>query len=589
LRKDIANGERVIAYFSMEIGLDAEMPTYSGGLGVLAGDTIRSAADLNVPMVAITLLYRKGYFYQRISAEGWQTEDPVEWVVEDFLQEMPERASVNIEGRTVLIRSWKLDVKGVAGFTVPVYFLDTNLPENSAGDRTLTDVLYGGDSFYRLCQEVILGIGGVRILRAQGYDAITRFHMNEGHAALLTVELLGEEVQKAINAKVSRNEIEAVRQQCIFTTHTPVPAGHDQFPIELVRRAFGMRNDFWDLQDPFILDLAARVFGFLDVNEGINNSSETNLNLTLLALNMSRYVNGVAKKHSEISRLMFAEYEINSITNGVHAATWAGASFQRLYDEFIPGWRNDNFNFRYALGIPKRRIWDAHMEQKKQLIERVNRGTNLGMGVDVFTIGFARRSASYKRGDLFFTDIERLKAICEHSGPIQMIYAGKAHPQDRSGKEIIQRIYQARELLKKEIKIAYLENYDIDMAKMITSGVDLWLNTPQPPLEESGTSGMKAALNGVPSLSILDGWWIEGCIEGLTGWSIGRTGAEEVPGEALSDDARSLYTQLEQVILPLYYRDRDRFLEVMRHCIAINGSFFNTQRMIQQYVLNAYF
>ena len=590
LRKDISNAERAIAYFSMEIGIDAEMPTYSGGLGVLAGDTIRSAADLNLPMVALTLLHRKGYFYQRIGANGQQTEEPVEWVVDDFMQEMPERASVTIEERTVVIRPWKFEVKGVGGSNVPIYFLDTNLPENSEWDRTLTDFLYGGDQHYRLCQEAILGIGGVRILRALGYGQIKRFHMNEGHAALLTLELLDEEIQRDGRTTVARNDIEAVRQKCIFTTHTPVPAGHDQFPIELVRRVFGSREGFWNFQDPFFLDLATRVFGFIDVHGDINNASETRLNMTRLALNMSHYVNGVAKKHGEISKLMFAEYDINSITNGVHAATWAGVSFQRLYDEFIPGWRNDNFNFRYALSIPKAMIWDAHMEQKKKLIEHVNRESNLGMGVDVLTIGFARRSASYKRGDLFFTDIERLKSIGEKSGPIQMIYAGKAHPNDWSGKELIQRIYQARDVLKKEIKIAYLENYDIDLGKMITSGVDVWLNTPLPPLEASGTSGMKAALNGVPSLSILDGWWIEGCIEGLTGWSIGSSGKDGVEQSGdRPDDALSLYDNLERVIIPIYYHDRDQFIEVMRHCIAINGSFFNTHRMVQQYVLNAYF
>ena len=590
LNKDISSTERVIAYFSMEIGLDAEMPTYSGGLGVLAGDTIRSAADLNIPMVALTLLHRKGYFYQRIGADGWQTEEAVEWVVDDYMQEMPERASVMIERRTVAIRPWKFEVKGVGGFTVPVYFLDTDLPENAEWERTLTDFLYGGDQHYRLCQEVVLGVGGVRILRALGYyGQIKRFHTNEGHAALLTMELLDEEIQREGRAAVSRSDIEAVRQKCIFTTHTPVPAGHDQFSVDLVRTVLGSRKDFWDLKDPFLLDLATRVFGFIDVHGNIGDVSGAKLNMTRLALNMSHYVNGVAKKHGEISRLMFAGYDINSITNGVHAVTWTGTSFQRLYDEFIPGWRNDNFNFRYALSIPKEMIWDAHVEQKKRLIEHVNRENNVGMGVDTLTIGFARRSASYKRGDLFFTDIERLKNLSAKSGHIQVIYAGKAHPQDRSGKEAIQRIYQAGDALKKDIRIAYLANYDIDLGKMITSGVDIWLNTPLPPFEASGTSGMKAALNGVPSLSILDGWWIEGCIEGLTGWSIGDEGDGVKQSGDKSGDALSLYDKLERVIIPLYYHDRDHFIDVMLHCIAINGSFFNTHRMIQQYVLNAYF
>jgi len=589
LHKDIPNVERTIAYFSMEIGIDAEMPTYSGGLGVLAGDTIRSAADLNLPMVAVTLLHRKGYFFQRISADGRQTEESVEWVVEDFHREMQKRTSVVVDGRTVRIRSWGLEVKGIGGFTVPVYFLDTNLPENSEWDRTLTDSLYGGDQDYRLCQELILGIGGVRILRALGYRQIKRFHMNEGHAAFLTLELLDEEARRHGRKTVSRSDIETVKQRCIFTTHTPVPAGHDQFPIDLVGRVLGSRNDFLDLKDIFCLDLAARVLGLTDVPKDLNNPSGAKLNMTLLALNMSHYVNGVAKKHSEISKRMFAEYDINSITNGVHAATWTGASFRKLYDEFIPGWRNDNFSFRYALSIPREMIWNAHVELKKQLIEYVNRENNLGMSVDVLTIGFARRSASYKRGDLFFSDLERLKDISTQSGHFQVIYAGKAHPHDQNGKELIRRIYQAKEALKKDIKIAYLENYDIDLGKMMTSGVDVWLNTPQPPMEASGTSGMKAALNGIPSLSILDGWWIEGCIEGLTGWSIEGDPSGISPSGEMSGDALSLYDKLERLIIPLFYHDRDRFIDVMRYSIAINGSFFNTHRMVQQYVLNAYF
>jgi starch phosphorylase len=442
--------------------------------------------------------------------------------------------------------------------------------------------------YYRLCQEIILGIGGVRILRELGYDQIKRFHMNEGHSALLTLELLEEETRRNGRTTILRSDVEAVRQKCIFTTHTPVPAGHDQFPIDLLRRVLGPKEDIWDLHDAFLHDLATRVFGLVDVRDNVNELSGTGLNMTLLALNMSGYVNGVARKHGEVARLMFAEYNIDSITNGVHAATWAGDSFQELYDEFIPGWRNDNFSFRYALSIPRERIWNAHMELKKKLIEYVNRENNLGMSVDVLTVGFARRSTSYKRGELFFTDIERLKNICAKSGRFQVLYAGKAHPQDLNGKEVIHRIYQAKEILKKEIKIAYLENYDVDLAKMMTSGADVWLNTPQPPMEASGTSGMKAALNGIPSLSILDGWWIEGCIEGLTGWSIGKAESRATPNEDRLEDALSLYDKLERIIIPLFYQDHDRFVDVMRHCIVINGSFFNTHRMVQQYVIKAY-
>jgi len=561
------NEQQKIAYFSMEIALAAEIPTYSGGLGVLAGDTIRSAADLKVPMVAVTLLYRKGYFRQRLDASGWQNEEPAGWSVEQLLEEMPGRAAVTLEGRTVQLRSWRYEVRGSGGSRVPVYLLDADLPENSDWDRTLTDFLYGGDLHYRLCQEVILGVGGVRILKALGYEAIERFHMNEGHASLLVLELLDEEIKNAGRPSITHDDIEAVRKKCVFTTHTPVPAGHDQFPMDLVQSVLG-RREVYDMKDVFCC--------------------EGRLNMTFLGFNLSHYINGVAKKHGEVSRLMFARYTIDSITNGVHAATWAAKPFKRLYDQYIPGWEQDNFSLRYALSIPKHEIWSAHIEAKTALIQHVNRETSLGMNVDALTIGFARRAASYKRADLLFQDVERLKGVVAKAGVFQVIYAGKAHPQDQGGKEVIQRIFRLKESLKNEIKIAYLENYDLEVGAMITAGADVWLNTPQPPLEASGTSGMKAALNGVPSLSILDGWWIEGCIEGVTGWSIGENGRGAEQFGDRSKDASSLYDKLEQVVVPLFYHDRDCFIDVMRHSIALNGSFFNTQRMVQQYVLKAY-
>jgi starch phosphorylase len=582
------NGVSTIAYFSMEIGLETGMPTYSGGLGVLAGDTIRAAADLKIPMVAVTLLYRKGYFYQRLDSGGWQSEEPVEWVVNDYLEPLPQRASVTIEGRTVQIRPWKYIVRGPGGSEVPVYFLDADLPENAAWDRTITDFLYGGDPHYRLCQEVVLGIGGVRMLRALEYDRIGRFHMNEGHAALLTLALLDEEARREGRMSFIREDIESVRARCVFTTHTPVPAGHDQFPMELVYRVLGHRKDFVDMEDIFSVDLASRVIshqGTFSGTESLFRAGNT-LNMTYLALNLSRYINGVTKKHGEISKLMFAGYAIDAITNGVHAPTWTSEPFMTLYDRYIPGWRQDHFSLRSALSIPRGEIWQAHMEAKKRLIRYVNQETNVGMDINVFTIGFARRATPYKRGDLLFQEIERLREITSRIGPIQILYAGKAHPQDKEGKEIIKQIFQMKELLKKEIKVAYLANHDIELGKMMTAGVDLWLNTPQPPLEASGTSGMKAALNGVPSLSVLDGWWIEGHIEGITGWAIGEKGRET--GDR-SLDASSLYDQLERAVLPLFYHERDRFIDVMRHAIALNGSFFNTHRMMQQYALNAYF
>lgn len=562
------NEEPRIAYFTMEIGLEAGMETYSGGLGVLAGDTIKAAADLKLPMLGVTLIHRKGYFYQRLDPSGWQNEAPVDWVIDDFLTEMTQRAAVTIEGRQVQIRAWKYKVVGPAGFEVPVYFLDADLGENSEWDRTLTHFLYGGDQHYRLCQEAILGIGGVRMLRALGYQNIERFHMNEGHSSLLALELLDEEARKRGRQSVTHDDIEAVRKKCVFTTHTPVPAGQDQFALELVSRVLG-RREVYDMKDVFCCD--------------------GRLNMTYLALNLSHYVNGVAKKHGDVSRLMFAGYNIDAITNGIHAATWAAESFQQLYDRYIPGWRENNFSLRYALSIPTQEIWHAHQTAKKKLMLFVNHETNVGMDVDVLTIGFGRRAATYKRADLLFTDTERLKNISSKAGRLQVIYAGKAHPQDMGGKELIRRIFQAKESLSKDIKITYLENYSIELGKMMTSGVDLWLNTPQSPLEASGTSGMKAAVNGVPSISVLDGWWIEGHIEGVTGWAIGENGRASQAASERANDAFSLYDKLEQIVAPLFYQDRDRFIDIMRHCITLNGSFFNTHRMLQEYLLKAYF
>jgi len=382
-----------VAYFSMEIALEPDIPTYSGGLGVLAGDTLRSAADLSVSMVGLTLISRKGYFRQHLDATGWQTEESVAWTPESSLHEMPAKTSVSIEGRTVQLRTWRYEVEGAGGFRVPVYLLDSDLPENSAWDRTLTDFLYGGDSHYRLCQEVILGIGGVRMLTSLGYENIQRFHMNEGHASLLGLELLEEEARKHGRECINGDDIEAVRRKCVFTTHTPVPAGHDQFPMDQAVRILGPRREFTDMKNIFCVDLADRIFGKHHQPAGTKEATdhENTLNMTYLGLNLSGYVNGVTKKHGEVSRLMFAGYVIDAITNGVHAATWTAPSFQQLYDRHIPDWRRDNSSLRYALSIPKREIRDAHFQEKQQLIRHINSVTKVALDPAVLTIGFARR------------------------------------------------------------------------------------------------------------------------------------------------------------------------------------------------------
>ncbi len=580
-------GPGKIAYFSMEIALEAALPTYSGGLGVLAGDTIRAAADMRVPMVAVSLLYRTGYFVQRLDANGWQIEAPASWDVAKYLREMRSETTLNIEGRTVHVRAWRYAVRGVSGYVVPVYFLDTDVPENSEWDRGLTRSLYGGDWYMRLCQEVVLGMGGVQMLRALSHDKIERFHMNEGHASFLILALLKEEAEKSGRTQINVADIGTVRQKCIFTTHTPVAAGHDQFPLDAVGRVLGCRENFCEM---FYPDVAPRVIGLRRYGQASQlNDTAAVVNMTYLGLNMSRYINGVAKKHGEVSRLMFAGYQIDAITNGVHVGTWTSPPFQSLYDKYIADWRQDNFSLRYAESIPRDELWAAHLVAKKELLSYASANSQIELDPEAFTIGLARRITPYKRPDLLFTDIEKLRSIVKDVGRVQILCAGKAHPREYDGKILIQQIFKMREILKHDVPVVFLADYDLDVAKRMTAGVDLWLNTPQPPLEASGTSGMKAALNGIPSLSVLDGWWIEGHLEGVTGWSIGeKDGGAQAAGDR-ARDAVSLYHKLGEVILPMFYGHRDNFIDIMRHAIALNGSFFNTQRMLQQYVVRAYF
>jgi len=554
-----------IVYMSMEIGLDPAVPTYSGGLGILAGDFLRSAADLHVPILGVTLLHRKGYFRQHLDTRGVQTEAAVDWDPARHLEALPIQVKVPIEGRTVHVRPWVYEVKGITGHSIPVYLLDTDLPENGEEDRRITDRLYGGDERYRLRQETVLGMGGVAVVHALGRGSDLLYHMNEGHSALLTLALLERRARGGDLTVLSDSDIETVRSHCVFTTHTPVPAGHDVFPLDLVRNVLGDART----------QLLERI--------GCLNGE---LNMTTLALFFSRYINGVAMKHGEVSRGMFPTFPIDAITNGVHALTWTAPSFQQLFDRFMPEWRRDNNYLRYSRGIPLHEIRNTHAECKRNLTAEILRRTGVELDDKVLTLGFARRAAVYKRAPLLFTDLGRLRRIASEVGPLQVVYAGKAHPRDEGGKQIIQDIFRAADALNGDIRVVYLENYDMTLARDLVAGVDVWLNTPLRPLEASGTSGMKAALNGVPSLSVLDGWWIEGHYEGHTGWSIGDGTEDHADPSA---EIESLYTKLENVIVPLFYGKPDKFAEVMRSTIAINGAFFNTQRMILQYLSNAYF
>ena len=549
----------------MEVGLESSIPTYSGGLGVLAGDTLRSAADLGVGMIGVTLLYRKGYFRQRISVSGAQLESPVEWSPDRALDRMAAKVSMTIEGREVAIGCWRYRIQGVGGHIVPVYLLDSDREENALPDRELTHYLYGGDERYRLCQEAILGIGGQKILAELGYGDIDVYHMNEGHSSLLSLSLLERRLATRNARRVTKNDIAAVRDRCVFTTHTPVPAGHDRFHKSLVDRVLGKAR----------MDLMASAH-VLDGDM---------LNMTKLALECSRFVNGVARIHQQVSQEMFPKYRIRSVTNGVHAVTWSAPSLQRLFDKYIPEWRHDNAYLRHAFDIPLEELVSAHRAAKRKLLDLVSATAGGALDDSVFTIGFARRATPYKRGHLLFQNLDRLRWIARHVGPFQLVFSGKAHPRDEGGKRTIRVVNEASEALDGVVKIVYIENYEMELGRVLTSGSDLWLNSPEKTREASGTSGMKAAMNGVPSLSVLDGWWLEGHVEGVTGWS-----AANYSG-ALDDDAsvaHALYDKLERVVIPLYYERPMAYAQVMRSAISLNGSFFNTQRMVSQYMTNAY-
>ncbi len=556
-----------IAYFSMEIGLTNEIPTYSGGLGVLAGDTIKSAADLKLPLVAVTLISRKGYFQQSFSQEGWQQESACEWRPEDMLELLPGKTLVTIESRDVKVQAWLFRVKSPTGGEIPVLFLDTDIPGNLPEDRAITDQLYGGDKAYRLKQEIVLGIGGARLLQTLGFQ-VRKYHLNEGHASLLTLELLNlhrRPVEDTWDERASW-DTRRVQEKCVFTTHTPVEAGHDRFPYELVNRIMG---------DVIPLDLLKELGG------------REELNMTMLALNLSHFVNGVAKKHGEVSQSLFPGFKIHAITNGIHPFTWASPYMMTLFDKYLPGWANEPELLVRIDNIPDKELLEAHAGAKAYLLQYIEETTGMTFDPKVLTVGFARRTTAYKRANMIFTSPERLLKI--GGGKLQLVFGGKAHPNDHFGKQMIQQIKQQAQAFGGDLKIVYLENYNMDLASRLIPGVDLWLNNPMRPLEASGTSGMKAALNGVPNFSVLDGWWIEGHIEGVTGWSIGPPPTETTTAVNHSDeDVEDLYDKLEKVIIPLYYNDPASWVRVMKNAIGKNAYYFNTHVMMRRYVTEAY-
>jgi glycogen phosphorylase len=559
LKKINGKNDIKIAYFSMEIALESNIKTYAGGLGVLAGDTLKSAADLGLPMIGVSLLNDQGYFKQKISSKGQQYELPSNFNFSK-LKKLKNKVKVKIGEDEIAVGVWQYLIKGQGGHIVPVYFLDSNMPENNPKYSSLTGQLYRAGKSYRLMQEIVLGRAGVKIVESLGHKEIKKYHINEGHGSLAAIELF-----KSSKKKKLKDRVEEVRSKCVFTTHTPVRAGHDIFPADFME----------EYQKDFPFNLPGLVKG-------------KKINMTKIGLYFSEYVNGVALSHLDVSKKMFPDYPIDSITNGIHSYTWTADEFKKIYDKYIPNWKHSSLSLRNAFNIPVSAIWQAHQKSKKKLLDYIYKKEGTKLSLNTFTIGFARRFTGYKRSNLLLYDIDRLLKINDTVGKIQIVYAGKAHPNDKDGKKMIKHIYEIKEKYKDRIKIVFLEGYEMDMAKLMVSGVDLWLNTPLPPNEASGTSGMKAAHNGIPHFSTLDGWWIEGYVNKKTGWAIGGRKPHLDLKELNKKDAESLYYGLEKKIVPRYYDTPSRWKETMRYTIAINASFFNTERMLQQYIQEAY-
>ncbi|MFA6194954.1 MAG: alpha-glucan family phosphorylase [Patescibacteria group bacterium] len=538
--------EPLVAYISMEIALENKIKTYAGGLGVLAGDILRSAVSLKFPMVGVTLFNRDGYFKQSIGKDGEQKELPDK---SDFLllKKMPQTVMVNIGKEKVLVGAWRYRIKDESGFCVPVYFLDTDFPENTKINRELSGSLYGGNEEYRLKQEIILGRGAIKMLEAIGHQKIEKIHLNEGHGALAAIELFLNSKQRK-----EKDKLKEVRNKCVFTTHTPIPKAQDIFSL------------------PYLLSFQSDFPGYLP-----DLVKDNAINLTKTGLYFSGFANAVSKAHQQTARNIYKNNNLQAITNGIDSLFWTAPEFKILYDKNIPGWRADNSLLKKAESLSPLDIWTTHQQAKKRLIGQLNEKYKAGLDSDVFTIAFARRFATYKRPEFIFKDLGRLLKINQERR-FQLIYAGKAHPSDMEGREMIKKINLLAKGLNQNIKIFFWEDYDLGKARLLTAGADLWLNTPLPPNEASGTSGMKAAHNGVPQASTLDGWWGEGYKKNKTGWLI----KEKQGGD--------IYDLLEKEILPLYYDFPEKWRRLMISVISRNASYFNAQRVLKEYIKRAY-
>tara|TARA_B100001113_G_scaffold353408_1_gene357637 strand:- start:595 stop:2244 length:1650 start_codon:yes stop_codon:yes gene_type:complete len=540
----------LVGYFTAEIGIWSELHTYSGGLGVLAGDHVKSAADAEINLIGVTLLYREGYGRQHIDETGNQTESFAAIDPSDHLIDTGLELTLPLDGGTLYSKIWKIEVVGVTGHVVPVYFLDTHHPENSEYHRRLGARLYGGNDDVRIRQEYLLGVGGVRLLNKMDKD-FSGLHLNEGHCSFALLELLNQGWSRADLSK-----------KILFTTHTPVPAGHDRFNWDDVNEVLG------ELMPDDAVELVKSVG---DPEGGARCS------MSHLAVALAEQVNAVSNLNAEVASKMFDNYQIHPLTNGVHHITWTSPIMAELFNSQLPGWKQNPTLLANADQLSSDDLLDARRKNRKVFRELVKASTGVELKEDRLTIGFARRFATYKRANLVFHDLDKLREF--GAGKIQFVFSGKAHPRDEGGKQLIRDIYGSAKHISQDIPVAFLENYDMDTGLAITSGVDIWLNNPVRPMEASGTSGMKAAMNGVPNCSILDGWWPEGCQHGVNGWAIGSS-EDERDDER---DAENIYSVLQNEVLPSWEKGNQIWANIMRASIATSARFTGA-RMISEYM-----
>ena len=606
------NKNDLIAYFSAEYGLDETVPIYSGGLGILSGDHLKSASDLGIPLVAIGLLYKNGYFHQVIDRHGSQQN-----VYKDIeLDDMPVTPlktvndddliiSIELNNKPLYIKVWKINVGRVS-----LYLLDTDIPENAEENRDITLKLYGGDQEMRIKQEIVLGVGGVNVLKQLGYKP-TVYHMNEGHSSFLVLELARQLIdEKKISFNIAKDIVTA---KTVFTTHTPVPAGNDIFPVELVEKYF---DGYWE-------KLGITKEEFLKLGMKPKEQDKTHFNMGILALKIAGKKNGVSKLHGEVSRELFSEVwpeispkesPITYVTNGIHTCSWLAPNLKHLYNQYLEAYWQDKIYddkvWEKINSIPDEKLWKAHQERKEKLLDLAKKNLtarfkNSGMHYEeikeitskinpnALTIGFARRFATYKRATLIFKDLERITEILnDEERPVQLIFAGKAHPRDIEGQNLIRRIHEISIMPQFKGKILLLENYNIGIARYLVSGVDVWLNNPRRPMEASGTSGEKASVNGVVNFSVQDGWWAEG-YNTKNGWPIGTKDEYDSYEEQDIADSESIYNILENKIIPAYYKkDKNgiskEWLEYMKNSIISTGGKYSTSRMLVDYTKKLY-